>query len=63
MFLISKLTCYTEPYVDLAYTSPTKGGTTIGGGGLMTPHLFQMLVFLLYSIVFAQCTDPPTFKL
>jgi len=25
----------------------------------MTPHFFQILVFPLYSLVFAQCIDPP----
>jgi len=43
----------------------SKGGATIGGGGVMTPPLFQILVFLLYSLVLAQCIDPrpsPTLK-
>jgi len=41
----------------------SKDGATIGGGGGgHDPHLFQILVFSLCSLVFAQCIDPPTFK-
>jgi len=38
-----------------------KGGASIGGGsgGVMTPHLFQIIVFSLYSLVFPQRIDPP----
>jgi len=39
---------------------PRKGGASIGREGVMTPHLFWILVFLLYSIVNAQCIDPPS---
>jgi len=54
-FMVSFSLRYKQDYI-------IKGGATIGGGGVMTPHLFQILVFSLYSLVFAQCIDPPTFK-
>jgi len=40
----------------------SRGGATIGAGGGHAPHLFQILVFLLYWTPTFQCIGPRTFK-